>query len=367
MRAVLSSVPSSIRWTLGILLVLIVAGLARTFLGRDSGEGATPPPLVTVMTVEKAELADLVSLNGAIAARDEVSISAEGDSGRVSSILVEVGDRVKAGAVLARLDTSLAAPQVMSLKASVEEAQANAAVARAEFRRAQAVAAAGALSAQEIERREAAAIAADAKVKVATAQLNQAEERLRRTEIRAPFDGIVLTRLIEVGQLVGAGGGGAFKLGRVGSIEMRGNVAERDLPRLAPGQRATVRVTGVEQPFSGTVRLIGAVIDPQTRQGSVRIDLPVHRDLRPGAFASGLIETSRAARPLLPQTAVMSDTQGNYVFVLDAKDKVVRRDVKVAGSRAEGVVIAEGLRGGERVVVTAGPYLRVGETVRTAG
>lgn len=363
----LASVPPMIRWTLGILGVLILLGLARTFLGSGSDAPPTPPPLVSVVTVKNAAVADVVSLNGAIAARDEVAISAEGEGRRVAALRVEVGDQVKTGTVLATLDTSLVAPQVTSLQASLEEARANAAVARAEYRRAQAVAAVGALSAQEIERREASAIAAEAKVKVVSAQLREAEERLRRTEIRAPFDGVVLMRMVEVGQLVGSGGGAAFKLGRAGGIEMRGNVAERDLPRLAVGQRASVRVTGVEQPFVGQVRLIGAVIDPQTRQGSVRIDLPVHRDLRPGAFASGLIEIGTAARPVLPQTAVMSDADGNYVFVVGADNKVARRNVKVAGSRAEGVVIDSGLAAGERVITTAGPYLRVGEPVRIAG
>ncbi|MBM4215171.1 MAG: efflux RND transporter periplasmic adaptor subunit [Gammaproteobacteria bacterium] len=363
----LTTVPRSILWTLAALLLLAVLGLIRTFVfsGREDG-AINPPPLVSVTVVEAVELADVVTFSGAIAARDEAAISAEGEGGRVSALNAEVGDRVKAGQVLARLDTSLVAPQVASLEASLQESKANAAVAEADYRRAQAVASTGALSAQEIERRGAAAIAAGAKVKVVSAQLAEAQARLRRTDVRAPFDGIVLTRSAEVGQLAGPGGAPLFRLGRAGGIEMRGNVAERDLPRLASGQPARVRVTGVEQAFEGKVRLIGAVIDPQTRLGSVRIDLPANRDLRPGAFARGEISVGSGRRPLLPQTAVMSDTTGNYVFVVDASSKVERRDVRVEGSRAEGVVIGSGLQGGEKVVTTAGPYLRAGEAVRIA-
>jgi len=363
----LTTVPRSILWTLAALLLLAVLGLIRTFVfsGREDG-AINPPPLVSVTVVEAVELADVVTFSGAIAARDEAAISAEGEGGRVSALNAEVGDRVKAGQVLARLDTSLVAPQVASLEASLQESKANAAVAEADYRRAQAVASTGALSAQEIERRGAAAIAAGAKVKVVSAQLAEAQARLRRTDVRAPFDGIVLTRSAEVGQLAGPGGAPLFRLGRAGGIEMRGNVAERDLPRLAPGQPARVRVTGLEQAFEGKVRLIGAVIDPQTRLGSVRIDLPANRDLRPGAFARGEISVGSGRRPLLPQTAVMSDTTGNYVFVVDASSKVERRDVRVEGSRAEGVVIGSGLQGGEKVVTTAGPYLRAGEAVRIA-
>jgi HlyD family secretion protein len=363
----LSTMPRSILWTLAALLLLAILGLIRTFVFSGRDDGATnPPPLVSVTVVEAVDLADVVTFSGAIAARDEAAISAEGEGGRVSALLAEVGDRVKAGQVLARLDTSLVAPQVASLEASLQESKANAAVAEADYRRAQAVASTGALSVQEIERRGAAAVAAGAKVKVVSAQLSEAQARLRRTEVRAPFDGIVLTRSAEVGQLAGPGGAPLFRVGRAGGIEMRGNVAERDLPRLAPGQAARVRVTGVEQAFEGKVRLIGAVIDPQTRLGSVRIDLPAHRDLRPGAFARGEISVGSARRPMLPQTAVMSDPTGNYVLVVGADDKVARRDVRVEGSRAEGVVIGDGLQGGEKVVTTAGPYLRPGEAVRIA-
>lgn len=365
LKVSMTTVPRSILWTLAALILLTVLGLIRTFVfsGREDG-AINPPPLVSITVVKAVELADVVTFSGAIAARDEAAISAEGEGGRVSALNAEVGDRVNAGQVLARLDTSLVAPQVASLEASLQESKANAAVAEADYRRAQAVASTGALSAQEIERRGAAAIAAGAKVKVVSAQLAEAQARLRRTDVRAPFDGIVLTRSAEVGQLAGPGGAPLFRIGRAGGIEMRGNVAERDLPSLAPGQPARVRVTGAEQAFEGKVRLIGAVIDPQTRLGSVRIDLPANRDLRPGAFARGEISVGSGRRPLLPQTAVMSDTMGNYVFVVDASNKVERRDVRVEGSRVEGVVIGSGLRGGEKVVTTAGPYLRAGEAVR---
>jgi RND family efflux transporter MFP subunit len=363
----LSSIPAPVLWTVGILLLLSLIGLLRARLASAPDAAVSAVPLVSVVTVQVEDLADLVSFTGEIAARDEAAISAEGEGGRVAALFVEAGDRVRQGQVLARLDTSLVAPQVASLEASLEESKANAALAEADARRARAVAASGALAAQEIERREAAAVAAGAKVKVVGAQLSEARARLRRTEVRAPFDGVVLTRTAEVGQLAGPGGAPLFRLGREGAIEMRGKVSEADLPRLAQGQAAKVRVTGVDQTFEGRVRLIGAVIEPQTRLGSVRLDLPAHRDLRPGAFARAEVAIGVGRRPLLPQTAVMTDGRGNYVFHVDAAGKVVRRDVIVAGSRAEGLIIAAGLSGGERVISTAGPYLRAGEAVRVAG
>lgn len=365
-RLSLSSVPRPILWTLAGIAALTALGLLRLYWPFGAAKaGGSPVPLVTTLRIAPIEVADRVSFTGAIGARDEAALSAE-EGGRVSELHAEVGDRVRRGQLLARLDNSLVAPQIASLQASLEESRANAAVAEADYRRAQAVAAIGALSAQEIERRGAASVAAQAKVKVVSAQLNEAQARYRRTEIRAPFDGIVLTRGAEVGQLASPGGASLFRIGRAGGIEMRGNVAERDLPQLAVGQRADIRVTGVAQAFPGKVRLIGAVIDPQTRLGSVRVDLTPHKDLRPGAFARGEISVGTALRPVIPQTAVMSDAAGNYVFIIDDAVTVVRRGITVAGSRPEGLVVASGLQAGDRIVVTAGPYLRAGEKVRVA-
>ena len=355
--------PNGLLIVAGILVALVVIGVWRTISTGNAPRKASSPPRVTVVTPELAEVDDAVSFNGTIAARDEMPITVEGEGGRISAVLVEVGDRVRAGQLLARLDTAVLQPQVGSLVASLEEARANAELAQADYRRAAAVAASGALSAQEIERRQSVAIAADAKAKVAAAQLQEARARLRRTEIRAPQAGLVLTRAAEVGQTATGAGEPLFRLSRGGQVEMRGQVAEQDLPRLAPGQPVEVRVTGVDQAFTGKVRLLGAVIDAKTRLGSVRVDLEPHPNLRPGAFARAEVGVGRGRRPLLPQSAVLSDAEGTYVLLVGADDTVARRSVTIAGSRREGLVIGSGLRGGERVVLTAGPFLRLGEKI----
>lgn len=352
--------------------VLVALWSAAVTLTACSGKAAQPVvqmPLVTVLVPGRSEVTSTISFTGTINARDETAIGVEGEGARIAAVLVETGDRVKRGQLLARLDNSVAQPQLRSIEAGLEEARAAAALAAAEARRADDVAASGALSAQEIERRRSAAVSAEAKVRVAAAQLAESRARLARTEIRAPSDGIILTRDAEVGQLATPASGALFRLGRGGAIEMRGVVAEQDLPSLAPGQPAAVRITGVEQAFEGKVRLIGAVIDPQTRLGSVRIDLPSEPVLRPGAFARAEVFVSRDQRPVLPQTALLADERGNYVLVVGTGDKVERREVRVAGTRNDGVVVGSGLTGSERVVTTAGAFLREGEQVRplTAG
>jgi len=176
----------------------------------------------------------------------------------------------------------------------------------------------------------------------------------------------VLTRSAEVGQIATPGGTALFRLARGGEVEMRGQVAEQDLPSLEVGQPATVRLTGSERPFPGKVRLLGAVIDPQTRLGEIRVALAPDPQLRPGAFARGDVVVGRGNRAVLPQTAVLSDEQGAYVYVVDAENRIARRAVRVADTTERGIVIGAGLTGTERVVVTAAAFLRPGERVSVA-
>jgi multidrug efflux pump subunit AcrA (membrane-fusion protein) len=136
--------------------------------------------------------------------------------------------------------------------------------------------------------------------------------------------------------------------------------------RLKLNQPAAVYLTGIAKPFKGHVRLLGAVIDPKTRLGEIRIALDPDSTLRPGAFATGAVTVGEANRPVLPQTAVLSDLQGSYVFVVNASKVVERRAVRIADTTAAGVVIGDGLKGDEQVISLAGGFLRAGERVEIA-
>ncbi|MEJ0007334.1 MAG: hypothetical protein WDM77_13450 [Steroidobacteraceae bacterium] len=119
----------------------------------------------------------------------------------------------------------------------------------------------------------------------------------------------------------------------------------------------------MKKPFVGKVRLLGAVIDPQTRLGEVRITLQPDPQLRPGAFARGEVVVGKGERPVLPQTAVLSDEKGTYVLVVNANHRVDRRDVHVSDTNSHGLVISAGLTGQEQVIMTAAGFLRLGERV----
>jgi HlyD family secretion protein len=321
-------------------------------------------PAVTVTEAGRSAAPTTVSISGTIGARYDTPIGAEGDAGRVAAVYVEAGDHVKRGQVLARIDTALLVPQVANLQAALDLAHAEADLAGAEYRRAVAVGKSGALSAEETERRRSSSVTADAKVKVAAAQLAEAQARLARAEVRAPADGVILTRTVEAGQTVSAGSGALFRMAEGDEVELRGDVAETDLPLLKVGQAVDVRLTGNGKVYSGRVRLLGAVIDPQTRLGMIRVSLAADPNLRPGAFARADVVVSNAQRIVLPQTAVLTDEKGSYVLVVNSDDKIERRPVHVSGMVENGVTIADGVSATDRVVATAGAFLQVGESVR---
>jgi RND family efflux transporter MFP subunit len=357
------------RWVIGgvAAAVVTVAGLLawrlNTVLNVKPAVQTQTIPTVSVTAAGVSDVPTTVSITGTIAARYDMPIGVEGDAGRVSAIYVEAGDHVRRGQVLARLNASVLVPQVANLEAAVEQARAEQELADAEYRRATAVGASGALSVEETERRRSTSVTAAAKVKLAQAQLAEAEARLARAEIRAPDDGIILTRSVEVGQTATPGGEALFRLSKGGEVEMRGQVAEQDLPALKLGQEVNVRLTGTTTVYRGKIRLLGAVIDPATRLGMVRVALTPDANLRPGAFARADVTVSNAERTVLPQTAVLTDDRGSYVLVINAQNKVERRAVRVSGMVPAGVTIADGIAGADHVVVTAGAFLQEGEQV----
>jgi HlyD family secretion protein len=355
-------------WLSTVFVLVIAAVLAlrltQALTTKKANADKTSIPTVSVTAVGLSTVPTNIQIIGTIAARYDMPIGVEGDAGRIAAIYVEAGDHVKRGQVLARLNVSVLQPQVANLEAALEQARAESELADAEYHRAVAVGASGALSAEETQRRKSSTLTAAAKVKLAGAQLAEARAKLARAEVRAPADGTILTRNVEVGQTATPGGEALFRLSEGGEVELRGQVAEQDLPLLQIGQDVSVRLTGTSHPFPGKVRLLGAVIDPQTRLGTVRVALKPDPNLRPGAFARAEVTVSNAERTVLPQTAVLTDEKGTYVLVVTAQNKVERRAVHVSGIVGNGVSISDGVKNKEEVVATAGAFLQEGEVVR---
>ena len=144
---------------------------------------------------------------------------------------------------------------------------------------------------------------------------------------------------------------------------MRAQLSQQDLALIHTGMIASVTPVGAARSFQGPVWQVAPSIDPQSRLGDVRIALSYDPAIKPGGFAEARIVAGETTAPLLPQSAVLSDDKGNYVYVINAKNEVERRDIKIGTVDDNGVTIAEGLSGNEAVVLSAGPFLNPGQKV----
>lgn len=363
------------RWIWIGLAAIVVLGALVFYLGRgDSSAAKTDAaaaekgrqsqiPTVTVITPGRSNIQTIVTGTGSLAARREMPVGVAGEGGMVTRVLVEPGSWVGAGQVLATVDRSVQAQTAQSLAAQVRVAQADARLAQSELDRAQRLVANGFISKADIDRKTATRDQANARVRVAQAQLAETSARNRRLDIRAPAAGLVLTRQVEPGQIVSSGSGVLFRLAQGGQMELRTQLAESDIQKLHAGVQAEVTPTGSTEVFKGQVWQVSPVIDPQSRQGIARIALAYNPSLRPGGFASARIIAGGSNAVMLPQSAVQSDSQGNYVYTLNDKNEVVRTPVTTGEVTEAGVAIASGLTGNERIVLSAGAFLNPGQKV----
>lgn len=355
------------------VIALVALALALTMGGGGGEEEAAggagakgrggQVPTVTVMVPGRTQVARTITASGALAARRDQPVGVAGEGGMVTRVYVDAGSWVRQGQVLASVDRSVQSQEAAQLAANIQVARADARLAQNELDRAQSLVARGFVSQADVDRKRAARDAAAARVRVAQAQLGATQARVRRLDIRAPTSGLVLARNVEVGQVVGAGSGALFRLAAGGEMEMRAALPQQDIAGMRVGLPASVTPIGTDQSFSGSVWQVSPIIDPQTRQGEVRIAVPYQPAVRPGGFAEARILAGATTAPLLPQSAVLSDAKGNYVYVINGKNEVERRGVRVGTVNDSGVTIVEGLSGQEAVVVSAGPFLNPGQKV----
>lgn len=351
-------------------VIALILGLGWYFMHKSSAATDTSSARnaqaqsVSVITPGRTSVTGSITASGTIAARREMPVGVAGEGGRVVSVLVDAGDWVRAGQILAVVDRSVQVPQIAGQAANIEVQRANARIAQANLDRALKLVERGFISKADVDRLVATRDAAVAQVRVATATLDQLRASTARLNVIAPAAGLVLTRGVEPGQIVGPGSGVLFRIAKDGQLEMQARLAENDLARLAVGQSAEVTPVGTTTSFSGQIWQLSPTIDAQTREGIARIALAYDRALRPGGFASAQIRSGSVTAPLLPESAILSDQQGTFVYVVGQGNKVQRRAVKTADVTAQGIVVSDGLMGNERVVLRAGGFLNPGDVVR---
>lgn len=352
--------------------LLLVAAIAAAFLLGGGGENAAAPaaedeqsvPAVTVVVPGRQDIPAIITATGSLAARRDLPVGVPGEGGQIARVLVEPGQWVRAGQTLAVIDRSVQSQEAAQLAASVEVARADLRLAQNELDRAEALVDRGFISQADLDRKRATRDAAAARVRVAQAQLGATRARIGRLNVTAPASGLVLDRNVEAGQVVGPGSGALFRIAQGGEMEVLAELPQSDLARIGVGVPAIVTPVGSAESYQGQVWQVSPIIDPQSRQGQARVAVPYHPDLRPGGFAAVEIRAGSRTAPLLPESAVLTDDQGTYVYIIGENGRVQRRAVTVANVTDRGVVVAEGLSGNERVVESAGAFLNPGEQVR---
>ena len=359
---------------LAALAVVLAAVLLWTLLplaeeGEASPESAAPagrPALtVTVTAPRLAEWPRTLAAYGNVTPWQEAVIGAELSGYRLTEVLVNVGDVVSEGQLLARLASDTVSAELAQSRAAVEEAEAQLAEARADADRARRIEERGALSAQQINQFLTGEQTAIARVHAAEARAQADELRLSQTRIVAPDDGVISARTATVGSLA-QNGQELFRLIRGGRLEWRAEITADELGRIAPGMRASVLPPGAapQDMVPGVVRMVAPTLDPQTRNAIVYVDLPTDGALRAGMFVRGELRVGEGAALTLPQGAVVLRDGFAYVYVLGPDDRVSEIKVEVGRRVGDRIEITGGVTPETRVVATGAAFLADGDLVR---
>ena len=360
-------------------------------------QAAPPSQTVTVAAAQTTRIArTLKTKAGTVEARELIPVLPQTTGLQVKLILVGEGQEVKAGQVMAVLDDSVLRTQIDGAKADIEskqalvqqkqatlqQARATRADAERTLQRYQTLAKNGAISRQELDTRsttaatarEAVSVAqanigtAEADVRSSVARLQQLQTQLAQTNVRAPASGVVAQKSANVGD-VSNGTQKLFSIIRNGELELQAEVPQDQLPQVrigAPAQITSDKDSPVR--LSGKVREIKPLVEKQSRQATVKIDLPPTTLLRPGMSAVAVITTTTAVGVTVPSKAVLPQPDGSaMVFILSGEDKVQARKVEVGDVvNGDSVEIKNNLQPGERVVVAGAGFVKDGDKVRVA-
>ncbi|MEO8894095.1 MAG: efflux RND transporter periplasmic adaptor subunit [Coleofasciculaceae cyanobacterium] len=352
---------------------------------------AAPSQTVTVATAQTSRITRTLTATGSVAARDLIPVLPQANGLQIKQILVGEGQEVKAGQVMAVLDDSVLRTQIEGARADVvskqaivaqrqatlQQTRATLADADRTLQRYQTLANNGAISRQELDTRatttatskEAVRVAeanigtAKADVNSTVAKVQQLETQLGQAVVRAPVSGMVAEKIANVGDVSGTQK--LFTIIGNNALELQALVPEVQLPQVKIGSSVQITSdTDNRVRLSGSVREIAPLVNTQSRQATVKIDIPATNLLRPGMFVRAAINTGLATAVVVPRKAVLPQSDGSSsVFLLLGEDKVQARRVELGSTVNDDVEIKNGLQVGDRIVVAGAGYLKDGDTV----
>ena len=375
----------------GALIVMLPLAARAEEAAKPAPAAVLQGPAVSIFSASRADVSEVVQVTGTLAPREDVLVAPEVEGLGVAEILVDVGDKVEKGQVLARLNRDALDAQVAQFdaqlaKGDASKAQGEAQLAQAKANRLQAaksldrteaLKAKGFATTASLDQSQASSAVNDALVEAAdkaidvtiatrkatVAQKDQVMWKIGRTDVRAPSAGIVSQRNIRLGQIGSSASGAMFRIIENGDIELEAELPDVSMPRISKDMPVAVLPAGMTEPVQGIVRLIEPEIDKATRLGKIRIALKHDDRLRIGASASGSIEIGRKTGITLPLAAVSYDKDGAYVQMV--KDNLVHTQRITVGLRGGKLIeIANGVAVGDQVIARAGTFVRDGDRVR---
>ncbi len=336
-----------------IAIIVLVFGLAIYKTSKNkkqdsAGDSNTPKAALTVTTVKlkPATLDAIVAANGNIASWQEAVIGAEVNGLLLTDVLVNVGDSVKRGQVLARFSSSTINADIAQAAANLAEAKASAIEAAGNANRARSIKDTGALSAQQVEQYMSTEATTKAHVEAAEATLNLQKVKLNQTTVNAPDNGIISSRTATVGS-VASPGQELFRLVRQGRLEWRAEMTSADVTKIKVGMTADLTLPDGNA-LKGKVRAIAPSIDSQTRNAIVYVDLPAS-SAKAGMYARGKFVLANTQALVLPATAVVIRDGFSYVMQVEANP--AKDSNNISSYHVKQLKVETGRRSGDAVEV----------------
>ena len=330
------------------------------------GKKGKPKPepniqLVTAITVEPREFKKTAPVSGEARPVHDIRVFAPQTGARIAEVLAEIGDEVKEGQPLARLDAGLVEAQIDEAEAQVRTAEIEAKRAADEYARIGPDEKDAALSKEEIATRRAAAESAKAQLAARKAALEQLKARVQGGYVRAPAAGLIIERNARVGEM--ADSQALFRIVGDDRLEVAAAVAEPDILSLKAGQTATF-TTSDDAVVEATLRVAPVAVDSRTRTGEALFDLPKDANIRSGMYLRGEVIVDQSMALGVPQAAVSYATGSPSVFVIE-NGVVHQRPVTIGARTGDFVAVLSGLQEGEVVAAAGGAFLLDGDSVRT--
>lgn len=343
---------------LALSLIAVLGGCKK----KEAPTETKPVMAVDVVLPQSQEWAQRLPASGNVQAWQEAVVGAEVGGARLLEVKVNVGDVVKKGDELARLDPATLTAQAAQQHAEVAQAEANLAKARADAERAELLDKTGSISQQDILQYRTAAATADAQLKLARAQSDVASLQLRYARVVAPDDGVISSRTATVGTVV-ASGTELFRLIRGRRLEWRAEVPGDLLGQLKAGMRADLRRPGDSGVVNGTIRQVAPTVDMQTRNALVYVDLPKDAGLTAGQFVEGSFETGKQKVLCLPESAIVLRDGHTYVMTINDKHIVHQLKVTTGARNGETIAVSGELTPQTKIVKSGGSFIGDGDLV----